>query len=325
MPARLWYMNADFEAELAHRAALCAAPYLPNSFLTALNRRLAPRLLHLAAEGDSLLYDEPHPVPLIEEARRRGVRLLTTRERVAAGTIFEPWGWTKSAFEVAALTGAEVSAPPEEVVTRVNSKLWSHALEVELGVALPGAKAVSTFKELAEAVARACPRADDKWVIKSPYGFAARDRVLGRGARIAEPQAKWSRKRLNHGEQLIFQPWLDVVREYGVIMVISREGETFVHGFSDVQANGAGTAKGYLLGRPPAPDRASELKRMARAVGERLHREGYFGPAGLDALEHAGGLHPLLEINARRTMGFVALAIERALAPATPVFWSTKD
>lgn len=45
----------------------------------------------------------------------------------------------------------------------------------------------------------------------------------------------------------------------------------------------------------------------------------------MDALEHAGGLHPLLEINARHTMGFVALAVERSLRPSEPVFWGIKQ
>jgi hypothetical protein len=36
-------------------------------------------------------------------------------------------------------------------------------------------------------------------------------------------------------------------------------------------------------------------------------------------------LHPLLEINARYTMGFVALAIERATdLSGGPVFWSSR-
>lgn len=44
----------------------------------------------------------------------------------------------------------------------------------------------------------------------------------------------------------------------------------------------------------------------------------------MDALEHAGGLHPLLEVNARHTMGFIALAVERGLGPAGPAFWGIK-
>jgi predicted ATP-grasp superfamily ATP-dependent carboligase len=123
---------------------------------------------------------------------------------------------------------------------------------------------------------------------------------------------------------LIFQPWLKVVREYGVVLEIHPDGSFEVQGVSDLQTNGAGTGMGYILGRAPEPRRAAELARVASVVAERLFAEGYVGPVGIDALEHALGLHPLLEINARYTMGFVALAVERSLKPAAPVFWSTK-
>jgi hypothetical protein len=317
-------MNADFEAELAHEAARPGAVYRRTSFMEALNRRLAPRLLWLAAGGDALLLDDEPADATRAEAARRGVRLLRNEEAAPEGALFSPWGWTRGAIETGGRAGAVVDAPPPEVVARVNSKLWSHALETELGVALEGAGVAGTFGELEELVARACPRGGDKWVVKSPYGFAARERVLGRGPRIEEPQAKWARKALARGEPLVFQPWLEVVREYGVVIEVARDGGVEVLGFSDVVTNGAGTAFGYTLGRPPSARRAAELERFAREVGGRLRREGYFGPAGLDAIEHARGLHPVLEVNARHTMGHVALAVERELKPTGPTFWSTK-
>jgi len=321
MTARLWHMNADFEAELAAPAGR----YGRTQAFEELNRRLAPHLLWLAREGDGLLLEEPWPAALREEAGRRGVEMVSAKAAGGqAGRVFTPWGWTPTAVAAGGRAGAVVRPVPFETVARVNSKLWSHALERELGVALPGAALASTFEELAEAVARACPGAGDKWVIKSPYGFAARERVLGRGPFIEEPQAKWARRRVGRGETLIFQPWLEVVREYGVGLEVGEDGRVEVLGVSDLQTNGAGTGTGYILGRPPAPRRLDELERVARLVGERLYEEGYRGPAGVDALEHAGGLHPLLEVNARYTMGFVALAVEKSLRPSAPVFWSTK-
>ncbi|MCA1592056.1 MAG: hypothetical protein LC754_05280 [Acidobacteria bacterium] len=320
MNSRLWHMNADFEMELAHPAGTYRR--LPPA--DALNRRLAPQLLWLARHGDALLLEEPWPDSLKAEARRRGVELVApSRAGNQSARVFTPWGWTPSAVCAGEEAGALVRPLDFETVARVNSKLWSHALEVELGIALPGATVASTFEELQEAVARACPRAGDKWVIKSQFGFAARERVLGRGPSIDEPQAKWSRRRLNKGERLIFQPWLDVIREYGVVLEISDGGACEIPGVSDLQTNGAGTGRGYILARPPASHRLRELERIARVVGERLFTEGYYGPAGIDALEHSGGLHPLLEINARYTMGFVAVAVERELKPSEPVFWST--
>jgi hypothetical protein len=313
-------MNADFETELAHTVGTYRR--LPSA--DALNQRLAPHLLWLARAGDALLLREPWSDGLLHEARRCEVELVAPKPSThPAKHIFTPWGWTPSAIAAGIQAGAIVSQPaPLSTVARVNSKLWSHALEVELGWAQPGAATADTFQELQKAVARACPGADDKWVIKSPFGFAARDRVLGRGPSIDGPQARWSERRLERGETLIFQPWLEVIREYGIVMEISPGGAYDIHGISDLQTNGAGTGKGYMLGRSPLPHRVVELERVAGIVCERLFKEGYFGPVGIDALEHSGGLHPLLEINARYTMGFVAVAVERSLKPSSPTFWS---
>ncbi|MGA9993797.1 MAG: hypothetical protein WBP93_00140 [Pyrinomonadaceae bacterium] len=315
-------MNADFETELA--SLDCTYQRLPS--FDALNHRLAPQLLWLARPGDALLLSEPWSETLESETQRRGVKVVSPlNSQSQQARIFTPWGWTPSAARLGERMGALMHPIPFEIVARVNSKLWSHALEVELGIAQRGSATASTFSELQEAVARACPFDDDKWVIKSPFGFAARDRVLGRGPSIAEAQAKWCLKRFAKGETLIFQPWLEVIREYGVVLEIAPDGAIEIHGISDLQTNGAGTGTGYILGRPPSPSRAKELERIARIVCERLFKEGYYGPVGIDALEHSGGLHPLLEINARYTMGFVALAVERALKPAQPTFWSTKS
>jgi hypothetical protein len=319
-------MNADFEAELSHNAAASATTYRRLPFYDALNQRLASHLLWLARRGDALFIKEPWSEEIKGEAARRGVELISlNHSRDLSDYLFTPWGWTPSALNVGQQSGAAVAHQiPFSTVARVNSKLWSHALEVELEWALPGATTGSTLGELREGIKRACPRADDKWVIKSPFGFAARDRVLGRGPTLEGAQSRWVERRLKIGEELIFQPWLEVIREYGIVLEISPDGNCDLQGISDLQTNGAGTGKGYILGRSPSPQRMTELERIARIVGERLFKEGYHGPVGIDALEHARGLHPLLEINARYTMGFVAVAVEKSLKPASPIFWSLK-
>lgn len=318
-------MNADFEAELEHWAFAPRRAYRRRASFEALNRRLSEKLLWLAREGDALLADEPWADSLVNEAHARGVELIPlARAESQTQRRFTPWGWTPDAVRVGEGVGAPFEPLPFGVVARVNSKLWSHALEVELGVAIEGAATVSTLEELNEAARRACPRAGDKWVVKSPYGFAARERVLGRGPSVEGAQAAWALKRLARGETLIFQPWLEVMREYGVVAEVARGGSHTILGVSDLQTNGAGTGTGYVLGRPPSPGRMNELESVASAVCLRLHAEGYHGPVGIDAIEHARGLHPLLEVNARYTMGFIAVAVERAMKPAEPVVWSTK-
>lgn len=313
-------MNADFETELSHTVGT----YRRLPFFDALNRRLAPHLLWLARAGDALLLGEPWSEQLQSEARRRGVELVSPEHSRQLSThVFTPWGWTPSAVSAGEQAGAVVlSHVPFDIVARVNSKLWSHSLEVELGWAQPGASTASTLDDLRATVARVCPRAGDKWVVKSPFGFAARDRVLGRGPALEGSQARWCERRIMRGETLVFQPWLEVIREYGVVMEISPDGGSDIHGISDLQTNRAGTGKGYILGRRPSPQRVAALERIAGTVGERLFKEGYFGPVGIDALEHSRGFHQLLEINARYTMGFVAVAVERSFKPSEPIFWS---
>ncbi len=318
-------MNADFETELDAYAFAPRRPYRRPASFDALNRRLSEKFLWLASPGDALLAEEPWNDSLVKEARARGVELISPAGvEPQTHRLFTPWGWTPSAERAGVDVGAIVEPLPFETIARVNSKLWSHALEVELGVAIKGAGVASTLEQLNDLALRACPRANDKWVVKSPYGFAARERVLGRGPSVEGAQAAWAVKRLARGETLIFQPWLEVVREYGVVAEISRDGSHTIHGVSDLQTNGAGTGTGYVLGRAPSPERMKELKATARVVCERLYAEGYYGPVGVDAIEHAGGLHPLLEVNARYTLGFIAVAVERAMKPNVPVFCPTK-
>ena len=179
-------MNADFEMELA---AMPRAYRRTHSFKL-LNARLAAHLLWLTSPGDALLLEETWPDALAAEAERRGVELiLLASAKNQSQRVFTPWGWTAGVVAVGESVGARVPHVSLETVQRVNSKLWSHALEQELGVSLPDASAAATFEELQAAVARGCPREDDKWVIKSPFGFAARERVLGRGARLEGAQA----------------------------------------------------------------------------------------------------------------------------------------
>jgi hypothetical protein len=319
MVAKIWYMNADFEIELA---AMPGA-YRCQESIAEMNRKLAPNLLWLAAPGDALLLEQPWSVELRTQASSRGVELVDpAKPQDQSARIFTPWGWTPGAAAAGTRSGAIVTPIPFEIVARVNSKLFSHSIEEELGIVLPGTAVASNLTELADAVARACPSPNDKWVIKSPLGFAARDRVLGRGPDLVGPAAIWSQRRFARRAQLIFQPWLQVKREYGVTMEIHADGQVTITGVSDMQTNGAGTSIGYLLGREIAPHRREELERVANFVAARLYREGYHGPAGVDALEHSGGLHPLLEINARYTMGFVAVAVERELHPTTPILWT---
>lgn len=311
-------MNADFEMELANPPN---KKYFCSDIVAQINQKLAPHLLWLAQKGDDLILAEPWTDEVKEFAKKQEVELISPNSKTKyPEKIFAPWGWTTSAISVGEKFGAIVKKVDLELVARVNSKLFSFQLEKEWNILLPTTAIVSNLQELEEIV----KVAKGKWVIKSPMGVAARERVLGNGPNLTPGARVWLERKFQQKEQLIFQPWLEVIREYGTAMYILPNGIIDFVGVSDLQTNGAGTGIGYLLGRQIPSNRLTQLKNIAEQVGKRLFQEGYTGPAGIDALEHRAGFHPLLEINARYTMGFVAIAVEKALAVTTPTLWQAK-
>lgn len=76
-----------------------------------------------------------------------------------------------------------------------------------------------------------------------------------------------------------------------------------------------------------APDGKPQpfLQRLAETVAAALREDGYLGPAGIDLLLFQGSsgpeVRPLVEVNTRRTMGQVALALKAHLAPGHVALW----
>jgi hypothetical protein len=104
-----------------------------------------------------------------------------------------------------------------------------------------------------------------------------------------------------------------------------------VSGYLDIDADGRVTVTGMQLvehqgvshvGVGPMPDDLADTVRrqgypeILRAVGAAMAADGYRGPVGVDSLLlDDGSLVPVLELNARRSMGMLNMAIDRRLRP----------
>ncbi len=308
---RLWYINTDCEAEWAALAR--GDRFVPPGHFAAQNYILAFNLLkYLLRPGDGLLAPRSWWPGLAATAVAAGVELVPLDcPGDQSARQFTPWGWTPTARAIGEHAGAHLASPPLDVVARVNSKVYSHRLEHELGIAVTAARPVTSEAELVAQLRRYCSTIDDLWVVKHPYGVAARERILGRGPSIAPTAAVWCRRRFADGDTLLFEPWHTVVREYGVCSFTDAGGQTTVFGVSRPLTNGAGTLIGYDLTPTPVPEL---LHHVAVRVGSQLAAAGYYGPWGCDALELDHGWRPLLEINARWTVGFLALGVAARLS-----------
>jgi hypothetical protein len=173
-----------------------------------------------------------------------------------------------------------------------NDRRFALALARELGCALPGARAIRSADEIDLA---------GPWVAKAPWTTAGRDRCFGTGREVP---AELPQLLAKHGE-LVVEPWLERTLDVAIC------GDTEA-GFLPphrLVTSERGTFRGIEL----ACDAPGELVDVAGAVANKLRAAGYCGPFGIDAFVHAGGFHPLCEINVRLTFGHVAHALGRRL------------
>ncbi|MFV2019323.1 hypothetical protein [Micromonospora sp. LOL_023] len=196
-------------------------------------------------------------------------------------------------------------------VARVNSKRWSNEVVRELGY-VGAAEPVNSTTELARAVTRVGFPA----VVKDPFGVAGGgtltvaspgvlraitrvlDRQVAAGSRVELLVQRHYAKRHDlsaHGELGRDGTW----RWLGVCSVHNR-GFRFA---------GAGPADETVAPLEP------QLRAVAGEVARRAFAAGYWGPLSIDAMVLGDGtLLPVLEVNARISLGRLVLQMERFCA-----------
>lgn len=212
-----------------------------------------------------------------------------------------------------------------EVVARVHHRSFALAVARKVGCALPGARMVGSVGEL-EAHLRKGAASEESWVVKAPFSASGRDRHIergGAGLRDTKVGRRIEGLIAAHGP-LLFEPWLERTDDFGACALLTRKS-LHVLGLHRQRVDTRGQFAGIELdaeGRAGlSPEEEERFRCTVEAVGDALRREGYVGPFGIDAWRYrdAAGtvrFHPLGEINARLTFGFVARALsERLPAP----------
>jgi len=196
-----------------------------------------------------------------------------------------------------------------------NDRSRTLAIAQALGVALPGACVVASLAELDVHVAGFANR---PWVCKARWTAAGRDRAHGTGAVIAgELRVRLGRMFERFGP-LVFEPWLDRVADLGVCGEIEPSGAVTIAAPHRLRTDPRGGFLGIELAPVVDPALAEPLHDTARAAAAMLAEQtGYRGAFAIDAFVYrdsgAQHLHPLCELNARHTFGWIARALARRL------------
>lgn len=324
---KLFLGNYEFEHHLGP-----AAPRVLSAQIRRLNAEMAYCLVPLAQPEDCVWAPEP-PDPgysqHLEEIGLPGVRIVSRTEDIVRETALIPWGWVKSAEDWAARHGCVYESPDLATVAQVNSREFSSELEAEWNVGLPGARAIRTPQELDSALTEGA-KLRDGWVIKANFGMSARERILVRRSPPRPQDIQWARHRLERNEPLFFEPWVECVSEFGCQFSVPQSGPPLLEGVTGLLTDAQGTYRGSRLfgeaeSRPSHLPPPGVLEVVEGAV-RRVQQQGYVGPVGIDVMQYRTsdgeiGWRPLQDINARLTMGRVALGLRRLLGPDERADW----
>ena len=200
---------------------------------------------------------------------------------------------------------------------------------VQLREAFQAAYPNPLLSEIQSVVARcvedAEPYVGHRWLAKAPLSASGQRRV-----RLDHPSAvSWLNRQLATGP-VVVEPWYARCVDLSVQLQVDDEGTKDL-GISRFWTTANGAYRGAVLGPWTAgvsPEVLREihgggkhshinrvLADMSMFVGSYLHKVGYRGPAGIDAMvvesEDGHRLLPILEVNPRMTMGRLALALHK--------------
>ena len=284
----------------------------------------------LWANGDDVVLVED-----IEKARRaisrRKVKpcLLAERHQLASLPIsnIEPWGWDKALRSQLLRMGiAEELMPTEAALDEIRQ--LSHRRTAAL--LLPQLRQEGTVGEAYECASeeqvQELVNRYGKVVMKAPWSSSGRGiRYLSPLTSHLSPLNGWIRNTLAAQGSVMVEPYYNKVKDFGMEFYSDGKGAVEYLGLSLFHTeNGAYTgniiateqAKREMLSRYlPLELLDTTQQQICRLLGKMLKGK-YQGPLGIDMMVVSPStLHPCVEINLRRTMGHVALALERLLNP----------
>lgn len=349
----VFYGNFDFEHELG------GVGYNRSRQIERLNADLSAHLLALTTDGDLLYCDDLASNQFLVDAQAAGFpRVRPTNNAgpdVLDGRLI-PWGCSQQAVDFATLSKWSCVAPPIESVVIANSRQFSFELEQRHGVAIPGAAEVDSLQKLESAIVTASdvwrtPSVDFDWLLKAEFGMSGRERISGRGPQLDDSQVRWIRRRVGAGGRLFFEPrvealcelsthWNLVTPEPGQGTEAGRVAEPELIGTTQLLVDRSGQYVGSIplddsvIDKPlfgcSEPSLCREMFDRflgdASSVTAAARSLGYHGPISVDSMVFRGPdgepmLRPIQDVNARFTMGRIALEWCRHFARSDRPAW----
>ena len=247
-----------------------------------------------APEGDGVVVTHHPPKEYLED---KTATLHLFDEKITGYDRIETWGWSEA---ISRWTDLPYVIP--EKLRELASKVFAFTHSPHL----PGAKLLHQMEE-AEEWLRTGPYPK---VLKTCYGFA------GRGRYILESEEFFAKVKgkvaeiFKQGQLLIGEPWVKRERDFSTQWMI--DGQPIYLGSTLLENTDSGMYQKTIMEKE-IPFLKKHLE-YAMVPLKLISDAGYIGNVGIDAMVYEGKLHPIVEINLRKTMGWLALKLERDLS-----------
>ncbi len=310
-PSELHFANTFFEIDLGnhHLSIEQALSLHPNFF----QLQFLP-LLYAKKQAFFLYLGQ------LTKDLKNGVNLSTLKE-IPSPSI-EMWGCSNCIDELkdsySAVISNEISL---SLIHDISSKLWSFPY---LKKYVPQAEIIYTEKELCEFFEhRFFP-----CVLKNPQGFSSRgNTVILAKEKITELDYKKLKLQLTLNP-LIVEPWLNRILDFSTQWMLTKTQIECLGTTLLVNSN-----RGSYMGNIFNPEDRFMLKtlepielhfQVVKPILKELQNLGFQGNLGVDAFFYQDGNHillqPIVEINPRKTMGYVTLQLAENHRFESPIF-----
>ena len=296
--------NTNFEWELKTSSTL---PLRESFFTHPIFLQLQFLPLLYAKENESAIVTHLPPKEFISP-----IQLHLFQETSFQNFQLETWGWSKNSKKWAHERDMIYNPPSMAVVREVASKVFSFTNT-------PSLMGSAIFHHLGE-VKKWIKEGPYPKIIKSCFGLAGRERFILKSEKDYFYFEKKIQKTFEEGHPLIGERWVQRCVDFSTQWEITKNQQIVFLGATLMENDKLGKYRRTIAGDieelfgPFYPFFEEHLEKVKSPLAL-IAKKGFYGVLGLDAmiyqhpLKKENRLHPIVEINPRKTMGWLALQL----------------
>ena len=234
---------------------------------------------------------------------------------LVSGIKISPYSVLPCTIKMCKAYGILYDLPEINIVKKVNSKIYSKALANEINANIIGRIAYNhqELQEIGREYLRSSPI-----VIKDEYGVSGKGNVLAFSDKNLQKIVKHIAAQEHKGgyTQIIVEPFLDKELDFSCQLYIDAQGNSKILSIQKIFNNGFAyqgscKAEDIFIDFLTKCGYVSQMEKVAK----KLYEDGYFGYVCVDSmLLKNGQLVPIVEVNARKSMGLINHHIDEFLS-----------